>query len=68
MNVIDSYILRSGMRAENRYILFLIPLQRSASLCRGGVRLRASGCARMIFVAKQAVIGLSGLTLPGSMA
>ena len=27
MNVIDSDILRSGMRAENRYTLFLIPLQ-----------------------------------------
>ena len=26
MNVIDSNILRSGMRAENRYTLFLIPL------------------------------------------
>jgi hypothetical protein len=27
MNVIDSDILRSGMRAENRYTLFLIPLK-----------------------------------------
>jgi hypothetical protein len=26
MNVIDSSILRSGMLAENRYTLFLIPL------------------------------------------
>jgi hypothetical protein len=25
MNVIDSYILRSGMRAENRYTLFPHP-------------------------------------------
>jgi hypothetical protein len=27
MNVIDSHISRSGMQAENRYTLFLIPLQ-----------------------------------------
>jgi hypothetical protein len=27
MNVIDSHILRSGMRAENRCTLFLIPLK-----------------------------------------
>jgi hypothetical protein len=26
MNVIESNILRSGMRAENRYTLFLFPL------------------------------------------
>ena len=29
MNVIDSNILGSGMRAENRYTLFLIPLYSS---------------------------------------
>jgi hypothetical protein len=34
VNVIDSHILRSGMRAENRYTLFLIPLRQSITPSR----------------------------------
>jgi hypothetical protein len=63
----NSNILRSGMRAENRYTL-------SSSRSSARHRFAGAACAcgrrgaRKIFVAKQAVIGLSGLTLPGSMA
>jgi hypothetical protein len=47
MNMIDSNIL-SGMRAENRYTLFLIPLQENAGNAMGSLTIAfSSECIRV---------------------